>query len=94
MSVSCDPSLHLPNLFAMAACLGQEGEEDCELLMHAAYMEYMLDVRWMAAFVCPAPCVLHRAHHVPNAAFLTLCRRLLVFWKQEKFRLGTVWCAV
>jgi hypothetical protein len=44
LSASCGSNVHLPCGLAMAACLGEEGEELGDWLMHAAFLEYMLDV--------------------------------------------------
>jgi hypothetical protein len=47
MSASCESNAHLPAAWAMAACLGQQGQQgDDDRLMQAAFLEYMMDVRW------------------------------------------------
>jgi hypothetical protein len=104
MSASCESNAHLPAAWAMAACLGQQGQQgDDDRLMHAAFLEYMLDVRWPLLCRCTLrPNSRQLSHAVVLPARVTcqsiplkqtphsLSHRLPVFSRMEKSRWGTV----
>ena len=108
MSASCESNAHLPAAWAMAACLGQQGQQgDDDRLMQAAFLEYMMDVRWPLLCRCtlrPNSKQLSHAVLVLSSRVTlsscssprthSLCHRLLMFSTVQKCVWATVWCAV